>query len=48
MSKEIYKDTILNENNLYPPPPISKDELIKYSIPTPPQSPAPEYQLVLI
>lgn len=40
---------INEENGLYPPTPPSNDELeIDLTIPTPPQSPAPEYQLVNI
>lgn len=38
-----------DENGLYPPSPLSNDDLvIDLTIPTPPQSPAPEYQLVKI
>lgn len=50
MDLKKYKESMLKEENiLYPPSPPSNDELvIDFSISTPPQSPAPEYQLVLI
>lgn len=48
MGSEKCKESMLKEENgLYPwsPPITSNDELvIDLSIPTPPQSPAPEYQ----
>jgi len=45
-----YKESLLKEENiLYPPSPPSMDGfVIDLTIPTPPQSPTPEYQLVLI
>jgi len=42
-------DKKIKENGLYPLSPLLNDELvIDLPIPTPPQSPAPEYQLVKI
>lgn len=50
MGAKKYKETMLKEvDGLYPPSPPSNDDLIlDLTIPTPPQSPAPEYQLVFI
>lgn len=44
MGPKKYKETILIKEPIYP----SNDDLaLDLTIPTPPQSPAPEYQLVL-
>lgn len=50
MGAKKYKETMLKEvDGLYPLSPPSNDDLVlDLTIPTPPQSPAPEYQLVLI
>lgn len=50
MGTKKYKETIIKEENgLYPlSPPLHDDFAIDLTIPTPPQSPAPEYQLVLL
>jgi len=49
MGAKKYKETILKEENgLYSSSlPPNDDLIIDLTIPTPPQSPAPEYQLVL-
>lgn len=49
MSAKKYKESILKEDNglFSSSMPPNDDLVIDLTIPTPPQSPAPEYQLVL-
>jgi len=50
MGAKKYKESVLKEENLLYPPslPLNDELVLDLTISTPPQSPAPEYQLVLI
>jgi len=47
MGAKKYKESMSKEENMFSSLPPNDDLVLDLTIPTPPQSPAPEYQLVL-